>query len=437
MEEADDVPEATLTDLPVVVQQEVLRLAGLDATVAVAMSCRSLRAAAAHPPLWQAFFAERLRPLRGVHDVLAEAATPRVGWQSFTQQRWAAGTPARTAMCSAGASSRGVTAVAFTAGGALHASYEGGALVEWDASRGVETSRVDAPHGQAGLNAVAACGPTTVATGGVDNSVRLWDIRASPAAPVLHLPDAHAGEVLSLASLGGDAAPLLASGGGDEQVRVWDARFAADALLDLTGCSGSVFSLAHDSDAHRLYAGARRDICLFSLLDGAWLATLQRHSHCDVYGLAIGDQRLLSCGDDGRVCAWHRQPPSGNAEEADGAEVEEEQEPLVELLVRKLDARQGDLGDVTSVTCLVGLGRQPSAFLAGSWEGDVVLGEFEGKARIRRFGAPLPRGGGDDAQQRFDAVTAMAARDDVVAVGHNSGALRLMLMDDDRDGDAA
>jgi hypothetical protein len=430
-----EAPEATLTDLPVVVQQEVLRLAGLDATVAAALSCRSLHAAAAHPPLWQAFFAERLRPLRGVHDVLGEAATPRVGWQRFAQQRWASGTPARTLACGAGASSRGVTALAFTAGGTLHASYEGGALVEWDASVGGSLRRVDAPHGQAGLNALAACGPATVATGGVDNAVRLWDVRASPAAPVLLLPDAHAGEVLSLASLGGDAAPLLASGGGDEQVRVWDARFAADALLELTGCSGSVFSLAHDVDAQRLYAGARRDICLFSLLDGAWLATLQGHSH-DVYGLAIGGQRLLSCGDDGRVCAWHRQPPSADATEADGAEIEEEQEPIGELLVRKLDARQGDLGDVTSVTCLVGLGRMPSAFLAGSWEGDVVLGEFEGAARTRRFGAPLPRGGGDDAQQRFDAVTAMAARDAVVAVGHNSGALRLMLLDDSED-DAA
>ena len=58
---------------------------------------------------------------------------------------------------------------------------------------------------------------------------------------------------------------------------------------------------------------------------------------------------MISCGDDGRVCAWHRQPPSGG----DGGDFEEEQEPLAEL---------GGLGDVASFICLAGLARSRRPF---------------------------------------------------------------------------
>ena len=410
----------TLLDLPALLQLEVLRHAGAEATASAAATCRSLRAVSAHPSLWQAHFVQELQPLRGAHDVGVAAPAANSAANAFFG-RWKSGAPARTAACTT-AGLRGVTAVAFVGADTLYSAHECGCLVEWSAARGgFETSRVDAAHGGAGLNALAVCGPATVATAGVDNAVRLWDVRASPAAPAMQLLDAHSGEVFSFASLNGeaDATPLLASGGGDEQVRVWDARFAAEALLELNGCSSSVFALAHDAAAQRLYAGARRDICLFDLRDGAWLTNLQGHSQ-DVYGLALGATRVLSCGDDGRVCSWRRQPPLASEED----EVEEELEPCDEEVI----TRQGDLADAVSVTCLVGLGREPTAFLAGTWDGDVVLGTFDGARRRRTFGDALLRTDGDHAQ-RFDAVTALAARDDVVAIGHNSGALRLMRMD--------
>lgn len=419
MDAEEAAAAATLTDLPTVVQQEVLRLAGLEGCAAAAVTCRGLRAAAEHPPLWEGFYAQRMRPLRGVHDDGFDTSTPRGGWQSLFR-RWASGSPARTLLCPSGSACRGVSALAFV-GDALCSSFEDGSVVEWDAATGAETRRLPAAQGAGGVNALVACGGTVVATGGVDNAVRVADLRARGGELVLQ--GAHAGEVLSLASLRGDepggAAPLLASGGGDEQVRVWDTRFAAEALLELSGCSGSVFSLAHDAEARRLYAGARRDVCLFSLLDGEWLTTLTGHSH-DVYGLVLAGTRLLSCGEDGRVCEWHRLPPLTEAEEA----VQEEQEPCCERTIRTMQ------GDATSVTCLAGLGRGLTACLAGTWEGDVVLAHCGAACRTRNFGLALPRS--DGAQdQRADAVTALAARDHVVAVGLNSGALRLMLMDDD------
>ena len=412
--------EPTLLDLPTLLQQEVLRHAGAKATANAAATCQALRSVSAHPTLWQAHFTEELQPLRGAHDAAVAAPFPRAGWHAAFG-RWAASSPAGTTACATDGL-RAVTAVAFLGADMLYSAHECGCLVEWNAARGdFETSRLDAAHGGAGLNALAACGPATVATAGVDNAVRLWDVRASPAVPAMQILDAHSGEVFSVASLVGeaDATPLLASGGGDEQVRIWDARFAAEALLELNGCSSSVFSLAHDAAAQRLYAGARRDICLFDLRDGAWLTNLQGHSH-DVYGLSLGATRLLSCGDDGRVCSWRRQPPCVCEED----EVEEELDPSAEEVI----TRQSDLGDAVSVTCLVGLGREPAAFLAGTWDGDVVLGAFNGARQRRAFGDALLRTDGDHAQ-RFDAVTALAARDDVVAVGHNSGALRLLRMD--------
>ena len=413
--------EPTLLDLPTLLLQEVLRHAGAEATANAAATCRALQSVATHPALWQKHFAEQLQPLRGVHDAALSAPPPRAGYHLLFKH-WASCAPTRTTACATD-DLRAVTAVAFVGADTLYSAHECGCMVEWNAARGnFETSRVDAAHGGAGLNALVACGPATVATAGVDNAVRLWDTRASPVAPAMQILDAHSGEVFSVASLHGEAGatPLLASGGGDEQARIWDARFAAEALLQLDGCSSSVFSLAHDAAAQRLYAGARRDICLFDLRDGAWLTNLQGHSH-DVYGLALGETRLLSCGDDGRVCSWRRQPPRVSEED----EVEEELDPSDEVVI----TRQGTLGDAVSVTCLVGLGREPAAFLAGTWDGDVVLGTFDGARRRHTFANELLRTEGEDHAQRFDAVTALAARDGVVAVGHNSGALRLQHMD--------
>ena len=91
--------------------------------------------------------------------------------------------------------------------------------------------------------------------------MRLWDLRCRlDEPPALLFPDAHAGEVTSLAALGGS---LLASGGSDGLVRAWDARVPRVAVLELEGCDGSVFSLAHDARRQRLYAAMGRSVCLF------------------------------------------------------------------------------------------------------------------------------------------------------------------------------
>jgi len=185
----------------------------------------------------------------------------------------------------------------------------------------------------------------------------------------------------------------------------------------MEGGAGSVYALAHDAVAGRLYAASGRSINLFSLEDGAWLSTLSRHSG-DVYAIALGADVLLSGGDDGRVCEWAR--PSL------AADVEEEPEPLATLeLARGQSSTEGRENPRLSLSCLSGLGDRPAAFLAGTWQGDVLTAAS--RKPLRCFGRALLR---DNSPTPEVPVTALAARLDLVAVGHENGALRLMWLDD-------
>jgi hypothetical protein len=384
-----------------------------------------------------------------------DAYLPRAGWPRLFS-RWASATPAATLLRAhtaegAAASRRRVNALVFGSSAVnndappLYSAGDDGTLAAWDACVGVCVARAPAPHAGAAVSALAAsgCSAWLLASGGSDNAVRVWDPRAGLATPALSLPDAHAGEVFSVAWLdggsGGDAHAhthasehTLASGGGDEAVRLWDCRQPGGALLELEGGAGSVFALAHDASAGRLYAAAGRDVCLFDLRDGAWLATLSGHRG-DVYALALGAQRLLSAGDDGTVCEWARAPPPSGS----GAELppDEEPAPLATLAMtahRGGGVDDGGAGARPSVTALVALGDAPAAFLAATWEGYIVLAE-RGRQRIRPFGRALLRDGAAGAATPEVPVTALAATPRLVAAGADTGALRLLRMDDFRD----
>ena len=413
---AEETPPPSLGDLPADVAACVLSRAGARTAARAAATCRAWRSVAVYGPLWRDLLARDLSPSCQCPPWSADDAAD--SWQRL-YGRWASAAPRATQLrvhSGPDAARRRVAALSFGDAAALFSAGDDGALLAWDAETGTVTSRASAAHGGAPLACVSASS-SAVVTGGADNALRLWDPRLGlDAPPVLVLPGAHAGEIFSVLLLPDGR---LASGGGDEMVRLWDTRAGSDAppLLEMEGGGGgSVFALAHDARCSRLYAAIGREVCLFDLDDdGTWLSTLRGHGG-DVAALSLGETSLLSGGDDGRVCSWLLPPP--------GAAVEEEPEADVTLEVA-LGAEGGEVVRA-SVTSLVGLGEAPAAFLAATWQGGLVMGELETQ-RVRPFGGNGGVLGGGEA------VTAMAGRARVVAVGTDAGGLHFVRMDEARE----
>jgi F-box-like/WD domain, G-beta repeat len=401
----------SLGDLPAEVAACILSQAGALAAARASTTCHAWRSAAAYPPLWRDLLKRDWAPSG---RCASWTSSTGIAWQRL-YGRWASATPRVSELREHSSASDGarrrVAALAFDASGALFSAGDDGTIAAWHAETGTITSRAESAHGGAQLGCLCAS-DTLLATGGADNALRLWDARLGlDAPPVLIIPGAHAGEIFSCIGLGNG---LFASGGGDETVRVWDSRAGGDAppLLEMEGGCGYVFALAHDTLASRLYAGIGRDICMFDLQDGEWLSTLSDHGG-DVSALALGERSLLSGGDDGKVCQW-RLPPPGSA-------VEEEQKPERVRRQTLVDSWRGGEGvRDTSITALVGLGEGPAAHLAATWQGGLVLGELD-MLRMRPFGARVWESG--------VAITALAARERVVAVGADTGALSFLRMD--------
>ena len=145
----------------------------------------------------------------------------------------------------------------------------------------------------------------TLASGGPDGTVRLWDVDR---VALRHTLKGHTGSVRSVAF--SPDGRTLASGDDDGTVRLWDV--AAGALRHtLEGHTGSVRSVAFSPDGRTLASGS---------LDGTvrlWetAADTLRHTlagHTDgVHGVAFSPDGhiLASGGSDGTVRLWH--PASG------------------------------------------------------------------------------------------------------------------------------
>lgn len=148
----------------------------------------------------------------------------------------------------------------------------------------------------------AAFGPDRrwVATGGADNSIRLWDVDSGLELRAL---TGHQNWIRSLAvSRNGE---LLASGSNDKTVRVWSVS-SGRALLTLTGHEGIVGVLAFSSDDRFIVSGSSdKTIRVWDAASGKPLQTLTGHTS-EITALAVSSdgQTLASGSADGSIKFW-------------------------------------------------------------------------------------------------------------------------------------
>ena len=143
---------------------------------------------------------------------------------------------------------------------------------------------------------------TTLASGGADGTVRLWDTASHKQ---LGLPlTGHRGSVFGVA-FNSDGI-TLASGGADGTVRLWDTASHKQLGLPLTGHRGSVDSVAFSPDGRTLASGgADGTVRLWDTASHRQLGFLKGQQG-PVYRVAFSPdgKTLASSGDDGTVVLW-------------------------------------------------------------------------------------------------------------------------------------
>ncbi|MGW3447314.1 nSTAND1 domain-containing NTPase [Streptomyces sp. NPDC001076] len=140
----------------------------------------------------------------------------------------------------------------------------------------------------------------TLATGSDDATVRLWDAATGRVRSVLH---GHAGPVESVAF--SPDGRTLATGGDDHTVRLWDAA-TGTARATLKGHTGIVYSVAFSPDGRTLATGSDDySVRLWDTATGTARAVLKGHTNT-VYSVAFSpDGRALASGSyDSTVQLW-------------------------------------------------------------------------------------------------------------------------------------
>jgi ribosomal RNA-processing protein 9 len=155
---------------------------------------------------------------------------------------------------------------------------------------------------------------TRAVSGGKDSRVVGWDVETG--AKVVDLrPKAyearwrkeparapgHVGHVLSVAVADGQGGNILASGGTDELVRIWDVR-AGRQVEALRGHRGAVNALVFRQGTMQLFSGsADRTVKIWNVDDMAYVETLFGHG-AEVCGVdSFSKERAVSCGRDGTM----------------------------------------------------------------------------------------------------------------------------------------
>jgi WD40 repeat protein/energy-coupling factor transporter ATP-binding protein EcfA2 len=269
-----------------------------------------------------------------------------------------------------------------------------------------------------------------LASGGFDNTVRLWDLTAADPSATPVVLRGHEGGVYTLA-ISPDGR-WLASGSGDSTVRLWDLS-AADpsaAQVVLRGHKRYVISLAISSDGRWLASGsADNTVHLWDLTASSTAnapVMLQGHEGYITTLVISPDGRWLASGsDDSTVRLWDLTA----SDPAAALVVLRGHEGFVKVLAISPDGRWLASGSSDSTVRLWDLSAaDPSA-------NSVVLRGHEGEVytlEISPDGRWLASGSGDSTVRLWNMTAANPAAAPIVLLGHKSSVYALAISPDGR-----
>lgn len=158
-------------------------------------------------------------------------------------------------------------------------------------------------------------GGNSVASGGQDGLVRIWDVRSGEQVEALQ---GHRGAVTSVAFRQGSQ--QLFSGSTDRTVKIWNVDEMA-YVETLFGHGGDVVGVDSFVKERAVSCGRDGTMRLYKVLDGSQLVFRRaRTTSIDAVAM-VSEQRFVSGGDDGCVALWHvnKKRPVACAEKAHGA----------------------------------------------------------------------------------------------------------------------
>jgi hypothetical protein len=139
----------------------------------------------------------------------------------------------------------------------------------------------------------------TLASGGGDNTVRLWD----PASGEVRTLGGHTGIVFSVAF--SPDGKTLASGSGDKTVKLWDVASGRE-VRTLSGYAGTVVSVAFSPDGNALASGSNdKTVKLWDVASGREVRTISGHTDI-VFSVTFSPdgKTLASASWDKTVKLW-------------------------------------------------------------------------------------------------------------------------------------